>query len=140
MFFILCFATVRGNEKCLSSFLFLFFCQVWANQDLIREQTKELAAVRYYTQLLQLIGMVPDFSTWNSFSWSQIFKILFDIQVSGHICAVELLSCSEGLTELCTMRKLLIYLLVAIHYQQLICHGWAYCAPFGSVPISVRVN
>jgi len=65
--------------------------------------------------------MVPDFITWNSFSWSQIFKILFDIQVSGDVCAVDLLSCSDGLTELCTMRKLLIYLLVAIHYQQLIC-------------------
>ena len=33
-----------------------------------------------------------------------------------------------------------IDLLVAIHNQQLVCHGWAYWTPFGSVPIRVRVN
>ena len=78
--------------------------------------------------------MVPDFTTWNSFSWSQIFKILFDIQVSGDVCAVDLLSCSDGLTESVDLLTR-SYSLSAAHL-----HGWAYWAPFGSVPISVRVN
>jgi len=43
-------------------FFFILFCQVWANQDLLREQTKELATVRYYSLCLKLLGVEPDFS------------------------------------------------------------------------------
>lgn len=53
--FMFCNLHGRGNEKCLSSFFF-FGHQVWANQDLIREQTKELATVRYYIYVTSAIN------------------------------------------------------------------------------------
>jgi hypothetical protein len=45
------FCNLHGKKKWKMSrhIFFVSFCQVWANQDLLREQTKELASVRYYT-------------------------------------------------------------------------------------------